>query len=113
MMTAQPVMRLDELWDGELKGCELRGQRLLLARVDGRVYAYDDRCPHLAAPLSRGTLEDGVLTCSMHHWQFDLRSGRGVNPSGARLCPRAVTIRDGQIWVDDEIAPKESVHVSA
>jgi UDP-MurNAc hydroxylase len=33
-------------------------------------------CPHRQADLTRfGEIEDGVLTCSLHHWQFDLATG--------------------------------------
>ncbi|HUI47639.1 MAG TPA: Rieske 2Fe-2S domain-containing protein [Acidimicrobiia bacterium] len=34
-------------------------------------------CPHRQADLTRfGEIDDGVLTCSLHHWQFDLATGR-------------------------------------
>ncbi|TCF96446.1 hypothetical protein BZM27_55710, partial [Paraburkholderia steynii] len=29
----------------------------------GRVFALDNRCPHMGFPLARGTVEDGILTC--------------------------------------------------
>jgi len=112
MKNPQAVMRLDDLWEGDLQSCEVSGRRLLLARIDGQVYAYDDRCPHLGAALSAGTLEDGVLTCSMHHWQFDLRSGRGVNPASAKLCPHPVMLHAGQICVDGDVLRTEPARES-
>ena len=34
-------------------------------------------CPHRQADLTRfGEIDDGVLTCSLHHWRFDLATGR-------------------------------------
>ncbi|MDQ1520382.1 MAG: UDP-MurNAc hydroxylase [Actinomycetota bacterium] len=34
-------------------------------------------CPHRQADLTRfGEISDGVLTCALHHWQFDLATGR-------------------------------------
>ncbi len=34
-------------------------------------------CPHRQADLTRfGEINEGVLTCSLHHWQFDLATGR-------------------------------------
>lgn len=47
-------------------------------------------CPHRQADLSRfGTVEDGVLTCSLHHWSFDLETGRCLTSDEHRLrCAR-------------------------
>ncbi|MEO7002432.1 MAG: Rieske 2Fe-2S domain-containing protein, partial [Ktedonobacterales bacterium] len=40
-------------------------------------YRIQRRCPHLKADLTRfGRIEDGVLTCTMHGWQFELATGR-------------------------------------
>lgn len=41
------------------------------------------RCPHLRADLTKtGRIEDGVLTCSMHDWKWDLATGRCLTTSG-------------------------------
>lgn len=50
------------------------------------------RCPHLRADLSKtGKIEDGVLTCSMHDWKWDLASGRCLTTQGhpirSEACP--------------------------
>jgi nitrite reductase/ring-hydroxylating ferredoxin subunit len=48
---------------------------ILIVNDQGRVYAFDNRCPHLGFPLDRGSVEDGILTCHWHHARFDLASG--------------------------------------
>ncbi|MGH3740020.1 MAG: Rieske 2Fe-2S domain-containing protein [Micromonosporaceae bacterium] len=41
------------------------------------------RCAHLKADLTRfGKVEDGVLTCQMHGWKWDLASGRCLTSVG-------------------------------
>jgi nitrite reductase/ring-hydroxylating ferredoxin subunit len=51
------------------------GHRPILVIYDqGRVFAFDNRCPHMGIPLDRGTVEDGILTCHWHHARFDLES---------------------------------------
>src|SRR5215471_19031078 len=45
----------------------------------GRVFALDNRCPHMGFPLERGSVEDGILTCHWHHARFDLARRRGGN----------------------------------
>ena len=52
------------------------GHRPILVIYDrGRVFALDNRCPHMGFPLERGSVEDGILTCHWHHARFDLESG--------------------------------------
>jgi nitrite reductase/ring-hydroxylating ferredoxin subunit len=41
----------------------------------GRVFALDNRCPHMGFPLEQGSIEDGILICHWHHARFDLESG--------------------------------------
>lgn len=44
------------------------------------------RCPHLKADLSKfGEISDGVLTCQMHGWKFDLESGKCLTSSGFKI----------------------------
>jgi UDP-MurNAc hydroxylase len=48
-------------------------------------------CPHRQADLSHfGEIDDaGVLTCSLHHWQFDLETGECLTSAGKHLrCAR-------------------------
>lgn len=92
---------LEQLWIGEMRGCVVGGRRVLLVRVDDGVHAYEDRCAHLGLPLSNGTLANGVITCSAHGFQYDARSGLGINPKNLRLTPLPVRVDDGQIWVED------------
>ena len=55
---------------------------------DGADVEIDDwrvqrRCPHLRADLARfGSVSDGVLTCSLHGWRFDLDTGRCLTSAG-------------------------------
>src|SRR5919112_5054951 len=44
---------------------------ILLIYDGGRIFALDNRCPHMGFPLDRGTVEDGILTCHWHHARFD------------------------------------------
>lgn len=67
-----------ELREGTMKKVMVRGQAILIARVKGQYYAVDARCPHLEGDLSKGTLRDTILTCPMHHSQFDLQDGHVV-----------------------------------
>lgn len=46
----------------------------------------ESRCPHQRASLARtGEVCDGVLTCSLHGWRFDLHTGRCLDADGVYL----------------------------
>ncbi|HSR56728.1 MAG TPA: Rieske (2Fe-2S) protein, partial [Candidatus Binataceae bacterium] len=70
-----PVAKLSEL---EAKGrltANVDGHTVAMFHEGGRVFAVDNRCPHMGFPLDRGTIKDCILTCHWHHARFDLNSG--------------------------------------
>jgi UDP-MurNAc hydroxylase len=55
-------------------------------------YRIQRRCPHLKADLARfAHIENGVLTCTMHGWQFELATGRCLTSEGHRLYAQPIT----------------------
>lgn len=48
---------------------------LLVVHTEAGVCVTDDRCPHMSAPLSLGTLTGCVVTCPLHRGAFDLSTG--------------------------------------
>ena len=76
------------------------GHRPILVVYDrGRVFALDNRCPHMGFPLDRGSVDDGILTCHWHHARFDLESGCAFDlwADDVPICP--VEVRNGEVWV--------------
>jgi nitrite reductase/ring-hydroxylating ferredoxin subunit len=65
----------------------------------GRVFALDNRCPHMGFPLERGSVEDGILTCHWHHARFDLASGCTFDLWADDVPTCRVEVRDGAVWV--------------
>jgi nitrite reductase (NADH) small subunit len=69
--------------EGSAKGFELPGASICVARLQGRLAALNDVCPHQGALLSEGTIEDGRVVCSWHGWSFDPETGAELcNPLG-------------------------------
>jgi nitrite reductase/ring-hydroxylating ferredoxin subunit len=65
----------------------------------GRVFALDNRCPHMGFPLGRGSVEDGILTCHWHHARFDLESGCTFDLWADDVPICAVEVHNGDVWV--------------
>ena len=51
------------------------GDEVAVFNIDGEYYAIDNFCPHKGAPLSEGLLCGHIIECSLHGWQFDVRTG--------------------------------------
>jgi 3-phenylpropionate/trans-cinnamate dioxygenase ferredoxin subunit len=72
------VNKSGEIEDGTMKEILVDGYEVLLARVNDKYYATDNRCPHMGGKLSEGKLEGTMVTCPRHSSQFDLKDGRVV-----------------------------------
>ncbi len=79
---------------------QVGGHVIALFNSDGRLFAVDNRCPHMGFPLDRGSVKDCILTCHWHHARFDLNSGGTFDQwaDDARVFP--VRVEDGAVMVD-------------
>ena len=73
-----PVARVADIAPGEMRRVTRGDLDLLIAHTPAGLCAIADRCPHMAAPLSVGTLEASVVACPLHSGRFDLASGEVV-----------------------------------
>lgn len=71
-----------------------QSQAQQLWECDG--YRVQRRCPHLKADLTRfGEVRDGILTCRMHGWQFELATGRCLTSDDRRLYTEPIERPEG------------------
>ena len=71
----RPMLSLAELPLGEKRRVTVGELDVLLVHTDRGIFATDDRCPHMSAPLSIGELDGCILSCPLHEGRFDLVSG--------------------------------------
>src|SRR5215467_7205257 len=73
----------DAIPDDDVVPCYLddRKLRIAVARVDGRLYAFDDlcTCADAACPLSGGLLAGTTILCQCHGSRFDITTGAVLN----------------------------------
>ncbi len=81
---------------------------VLVVEDQGRIFALDNRCPHLGFPLDRGTIADGILTCHWHNARFDLASGCAFDLWADDVPTCAVEVRTGEIWVKPEFGRSDA-----
>jgi nitrite reductase/ring-hydroxylating ferredoxin subunit len=92
-----------KLSDMRAHGCataQVDGHTLALFAYGDRIYAVDNRCPHMGFPLHQGSVKDGILTCHWHHARFDLASGGTFDLWADDVRAFPVEVRGDEIWVD-------------
>ena len=111
------VAELNQLEEAKPRLFSIAGRSIGLIRSKGNVYAVRNVCPHKRAPVCRGTvkgtmlpsdpgtfvfgLDDQVLQCPWHGWEFDLTTGRTLCGNEKRkLALYRVTIEEQAIYVD-------------
>lgn len=94
------AIREDELSDGEARAVDVDGRAVLLSRTDGVVSAIDAVCSHAGGPLSRGTIEDGVVTCPRHGSCFRLTDGTVVRGPAQHPQPKLETRAMTDGWIE-------------
>jgi nitrite reductase/ring-hydroxylating ferredoxin subunit len=73
------VAMVADIAQGGMKYVRVGAYELCLCEYGGAYYAVSRRCGHQNAPLDQGALHGWVLTCPLHHAQFDVRSGRNLS----------------------------------
>jgi nitrite reductase/ring-hydroxylating ferredoxin subunit len=87
----RPALPLADLPPGSMRRVSFGDVDLLLAHTPDGICAVDDRCTHMAAPLSVGSLDGCVVRCPLHEGRFDLGSGEPVQmPTTGGLDPDGV-----------------------
>jgi nitrite reductase (NADH) small subunit len=93
------VARADELAPGEARRVKVGEEEIALARIGEEFFAVQGACLHLQGPLGDGRLEDHVLTCPWHGWQYDVRSGKNEFDLAIQLRTYEVRVEDGEVKV--------------
>ena len=72
---AIPVAKVSEIPEGGHKLVAVGGQDILVAKVNGTIRAFNDRCPHTSAPMHMGEIKNKHIRCPLHNAVFDMTTG--------------------------------------
>ncbi len=89
-----------ELPPGSGKAVSAKGRPIAVFNVEGKLYAIDNTCKHAGGPLGEGELDGGVVTCPLHGWQYDVRSGASTSPPGFKQQQYNVKVEGGSVLVE-------------
>ena len=98
------VGNLSRLGQGETFAADVNGGRVLVANVDGDVFAISELCPHEGAPLAEGYLTDNMVECPWHASVFNVKTGRRrEGPAREDLTAYEVLVEGDDIFIGPEI----------
>jgi 3-phenylpropionate/trans-cinnamate dioxygenase ferredoxin subunit len=109
-----PIGPADEVRRDGCRTIDVNGRQVLVVWSGEAFYAVFDRCPHMPASLSQGTISgtftpsapqqldygrhERVIRCPWHGWEFDLETGRSLlEPQRTGLKTYPVTVEDGVV----------------
>lgn len=94
------VASADDVPADRLHAVQTDAGPVVLAKVDGEIYALEDRCSHQDYPLSAGEVEEGQIECAFHGARFDVCTGRPTQlPAITPVRTFEVEVRDGGIYL--------------
>jgi nitrite reductase (NADH) small subunit len=110
------VATVEELRAAKRLVVDLGGRSIVVLSVGDRFYAVRDRCPHRGAALCEGTvngtfvasspqeyrygMDESVVRCPWHGWEFDLDTGRSLlEPDAVRVRVFRTSVQDGTVVV--------------
>ena len=102
------VLDNDELAEGRVVSVTCEHRTLCLSKKDGEYGALDNKCPHQGGPLGEGTIENGLLRCPWHGWDYDPITGKAPGFDDGVEAFQVEQKEDG-VYVG---LPKEESHVN-
>ena len=95
--------KIADLAPGSMTWTAVGREWVLVANVEGAIYALSDVCGHLRAPLSRGRLVGYSVECPLHFACFDVRTGALIDgPVATNVPTYEVRVDDGTVYVSSQ-----------
>jgi nitrite reductase (NADH) small subunit len=99
-MAWHKALAVDALPLGAHTRIEVEGQPILLAHLEDGFHAVHDTCLHRGASLSAGPMVGGQVSCHLHFWAFDVRSGACTQVPGLALKVFKARTEEGDVYVE-------------
>jgi len=95
------VAEAHEIPKNKMQVFKVEDHEILVVNVEGELYAFENRCPHMGYPLYFGSLKGTVLTCGFHYEKFDVTTGKSLGSVTDKPLKRFnVKIRNSLVQVE-------------
>jgi len=101
----------NELAEGRVKTVTAEHHGICLTHFEGKFSALDNRCPHQGGPLGEGSIENGMLRCPWHGWDFHPCTGKPPGGYDDGITTYPVKEESGSIYVgiEKEVDHEETI----
>ena len=93
------IAAVSDIPRGEGKSFSVKGKTFAVFNVDGRFYALGNVCPHRGGSLGDGFLQGNTITCPMHSWEFDVRTGECIAPGAGGVPTYEIEVDGHNLFV--------------
>ena len=93
------VAEASALLPGTIRPVQAGGMTIALVCTTAGIYALDNTCAHEGGPLGEGSVEGTTVTCPLHGWQFNAKTGRCLTEKEQRQRTFATKVEQGKVWV--------------
>ncbi len=99
----------NELQEGRVMTVTAGHTGICLTHYEGQYTALDNRCPHQGGPLGEGSIEDGMLRCPWHGWDFNPCTGLPPGGYDDGVKKYDIKVEGDTVWVGiEEEVPHET-----
>lgn len=100
IVTLMKIANVSEIPEGRGTTVLLdNGDEIALFKVNGKVFALENACPHMGGPLGEGEVEFGCVICPWHGYQFDITNGKCTNVTGYQATPVDIEVKGDEVFL--------------
>ena len=88
-----------DIRSGRGKAFTLNGRRIAVFNDDGDFCALSNTCAHAMGSLGRGRIRNGVVTCPVHGYAYDAKTGACRTDARLRVEAYEVIVEDGEVKI--------------
>lgn len=100
-MAWQRVASVEDVQPGRPCALTIGNKALALYRLNDKIYALDDVCPHAYALLSSGFVDGDEVECPLHQAVFHIPTGKCLAPPADRdLATYPVKLEGNNVFVN-------------
>ncbi|WP_413172184.1 NifU family protein [Anabaena azotica] len=96
------VANVNDIPENHVLSVRLENHNVILYRQGDKINCYRNACSHLGFPLDKGTVENDIITCASHQFQYDLKTGECLTVPGVSLQSYEVRVKGDKVYVKVE-----------